>query len=112
MRAMGKAKAAKAAGKKKGGKGVAKKGRAAPKKVAKGVKIKIWDGVGKLGKPPCPKIGDGPIHYKKGAIYTSAPRKTFRIIRVRGKYETECTSRWEGTKPSDKDWKTALRKLD
>ena len=108
MRAMGKAKAKREAGKKKGGQGVAKKGGAARQRKT----IKIWDGVGKLGKPPCPKVGDGPIHYKKGAIYTSAPRKTFRIIRIRGKYETECTSKWAGAKPTEKDWKAALHKLD
>jgi len=37
----------------------------------------------------CPKVGDGPVDYKQGRIYTSAARTAFRVIRLRGVFNTE-----------------------
>mgnify|MGYP006879329250 CR=1 FL=1 len=72
----------------------------------------VWDGKGAKGKPPCPKLGDGPVDYKTGRIYLSAKRKSFRIIRKRGAYETEAATKWKKDKPDEATWKVALKKID
>ena len=72
----------------------------------------VWDGKGAKGKPPCPKLGDAPVDYKTGRIYLSAKRKSFRIIRKRGAYETEAATKWKKDKPDEATWKVALKKID
>ena len=47
-----------------------------------------------------PKVGDGPIDYKHGRIYTSSSKSVFRVICQRGDYFTE---RNEGCKWKNKD---------
>ena len=42
----------------------------------------------------CPRVGDGPIDYRGGRIYTSAARTAFRVIRKRGVFNTERQLQW------------------
>ena len=80
---------------------------------AEKVELKVWDGKGARGTPPCPKAEDTtPTDYKSGRIYQSKPRETFRIICERGVWKTEKTVNWEGGKPTPKIWKAALAKID
>ena len=61
---------------------------------------------------PCPKLGSGPMDYKGGRIYTSGPKKAFRVIRARGKYSTEAGVAWGKPAPTPQAWKGALKKID
>ena len=75
--------------------------------------IKVWDGKGPHGTPPCPKKDDKtPTDYKGGRIYQSVPKSRFRVICVKGDYNTEKGVKWEGDKPTLKIWKAALATVD
>ena len=65
------------------------------------------------GKAPCPKVGDGPVDYKGGRIYTSLSKSAFRVIRERGNYDSERSSTWAKVdKPDRKAWLAALKHVD
>ena len=70
------------------------------------------DGGSTKGVPACPKVGDGPVDYKAGRIYTSATKLNFRVIRLRGQYSTERQIRWAKGKPSRAEWGAALKCID
>ena len=64
-------------------------------------------------KAPCPKVGDGPVDCKGGRIYTSLPKRAFRVIRERGDYYSEKSSKWaKADKPDRKAWQAALKSVD
>ena len=64
-------------------------------------------------KPKCPKGETAPIDYKTGRIYTSFAKRSFRVIRERGRYATERQVGWGGADaPSKKHWDDALKKID
>ena len=52
------------------------------------------------------------MDYKGGRIYTSVPRKSFRVIRVRGPYGTEAGVAWGKASPDAVAWKAACKKVD
>ena len=61
----------------------------------------------------CPKVGDGPVDYKHGRIYTSAARTAFRVIRQRGVFNTERQFRWAKKGKTDKkSFDAALQAVD
>ena len=61
----------------------------------------------------CPKVGDGPVDYKHGRIYTSAARTAFRVIRQRGVFNTERQFRWAKKGKTDKKaFDAALQAVD
>ena len=61
----------------------------------------------------CPKVGDGPVDYKQGRIYTSAARTAFRVIRLRGVFNTERQFRWAKKGKTDKKaFDAALQAVD
>ena len=60
-----------------------------------------------------PKVGDGPVDYKHGRIYTSAARTAFRVIRQRGVFNTERQFRWAKKGKTDKKaFDAALQAVD
>ena len=71
--------------------------------------------VTKDSKVPVPS-GDGqdapPSIYKNGRIYFKVNKMAFRIIRKFPVYRTERKLRWAGKKPTNAEWKTALRMID
>ena len=60
----------------------------------------------------CPKPGAGPVDYKTGRIYTSVPRKAFRVIKDRTNFATEKSIKWSSDKPAAAHWKQALKAID
>ena len=57
--------------------------------------------------PPRPSTS-GSVHYNGGTIYSSFPRKMFRVIRTAKVYATERASPWGGDAPTDAAWAHAL----
>ena len=61
----------------------------------------------------CPKVGDGPVDYKQGRIYTSAARTVFRVTRLRVVFNTERQFRWAKKGKTDKKaFDAALQAVD
>ena len=61
----------------------------------------------------CPKVGDGPVDYKQGRIYTSAARTAFKVTRLRGVFNTERQFRWAKKGKTDKKaFDAALQAVD
>ena len=61
----------------------------------------------------CPKVGDGPVDYKQGRIYTSEARTAFRAIRLRSVFNTERQIRWAKKGKTDKKaFDAALQAVD
>ena len=63
-------------------------------------------------EPPCPREGSAAVNYKQGRVYTSTPRKSFRVIRAVPDYATELRVPWGADKPNQAAWKKALKAIE
>ena len=64
-------------------------------------------------KPPFAEAQKGkPIAYNGGVIYVSWPRKCFRCIRTKSKFETEKPIPWGGEEPTAAALEKALKCID
>ena len=98
------------------GKNAAKRPAAKAKAKAKGAAgdkrspkaIRLWTG----SKPSMPRLDEGPTDYKTGRIYVSNGKQSFRIIRTRGSYSTECSVKWKREKPVQAEWSKSLKSID